>query len=153
MTKNYLLTGLVTLMMVLFLSGCDNNDVESLESHPSYRDWVYEGQSLSVTLNGNPMPSVTSVSVKSELLNPNIDHDRDPDKVVSSSNPTYTSTIRIAGFPSPKVTSSFVTVSDLQGFKGTATIDGVAYGYEAVFTGDPLTTHDRQGLVLHFTTE
>lgn len=139
--------------MALVFVGCDKDEVESLESHPSYRDGVYKGKNLSVTLDGDEVSTVISVSVKSTLLDPNVDPDRDPDQVVGSSNPTYKSTIIVTGFPIIDATSVFETVSDLRGFKGSTTIDDIEYEYVGEFTGDPLTTHDKQGLILQFSTK
>ena len=151
-TKN-LLTSICSLFMALVFVGCDKDEVESLESHFSYRDGVYEGKNLSVTLDGDEVSTVISVSVKSTLLDPNVDPDRDPDQVVGSSNPTYKSTIIVIGFPIIDATSAFGTVSDLRGFKGSTTIDDIEYEYVGEFTGDPLTTHDKQGLILQFSTK
>lgn len=145
--------GVYALLMTIIIVACDNDDSESSVSHPNYRDGVFEGKNLSVTLNGDAVTSVTSVSIKSSLLDPNIDTDRDPDKFVSSTNPTYKSVIVIKGFPTTKATSTFETVSDMQGFKGTTTINDLSYDYVGEFTGHPLTTHDKQGLVLQFSSK
>lgn len=153
MIKKQLLTGIHALLIAFIFVSCDKNEVESLENHFSYRDGVYEGKNLSVTLNGNEVSTVTSASVKSTLLEANVDPDRDPDQVVGSSNPTYKSVIVITGFPTIDATSTFETVSDLRGFKGTTIIDNILYNYVGEFTGDPLTTHDKQGLILQFSTK
>ena len=71
-TKN-LLTGICSLFMALLFVSCDKDEVECLESHFSYRDGVYEGKNLSVTLNGEEVSTVISVSVQSTLLDPNVD--------------------------------------------------------------------------------
>lgn len=71
----------------------------------------------------------------------------------TSSNPTYKSVIVITGFPTIDATSTFEAVSDLRGFKGTTTIENLVYNYVGEFTGDPLTTHDKQGLILQFSTK
>lgn len=99
------------------------------------------------------MSTVTSVSVKSTLLDPNVDPDRDPDQVVGSSDPTYNSIVFVKGFPTVDTNLTLETVSDLRGFKGTTDINHVEYEYVGEFTGDPLTTHDKQGLILQFTTK
>lgn len=151
--KKYLLTSISSLFMALLFVGCNKDEEESLESHFSYRDGVYEGKNLSVTLDGEAVSTVISVSVKSTLLDPNVDPDRDPGQVVGSSNPTYNSTVTVTGFPVIDATSTFETVSDLRGFKGSATIDDMEYEYVGEFTGDPLTTHDKQGLILQFSTK
>lgn len=153
MTRKILIASICTLFMTILCVGCDKDEAESLENHPSYRDGVYEGKNLTVTLNGNEVPTVTSVSVKSTLLDPNVDPDIDPDQVVGSSNPTYNSTVIMKGFPTLDATSTLETISDLQGFKGTTAIKNVTYEYVGEFTGDPLTTHDKQGLILQFTTK
>ena len=153
MIKKLFLISIHTLFIAFIFISCDKDEVESLENHPSYRDGVYDGKNLTVTLNGNEAPTVTSVSVKSTLLDPNVDTDRDPNHVVGSSNPTYNSTIIVYGFPTVDTASTLETISDLRGFKGTATIQNITYEYVGEFTGDPLTTHDKQGLILQFTTK
>lgn len=153
MTKRILKASIYAMFTVFFCIGCDKDEAESVENHPSYRDGVYEGKNLSVTLNGNEVSTVTSVSVKSTLLDPNVDPDRDPDQVVGSSDPTYNSIVFVKGFPTVDTNLTLETVSDLRGFKGTTDINHVEYEYVGEFTGDPLTTHDKQGLILQFTTK
>lgn len=153
MIKKLLLTGIYALLISLIFVSCDKDEVETLENHLSYRDGIYEGKNLSVTLNGIEVSTVTSVTVKSTLLESNVDKDRDPEQVVGSSNPTYKSVMVITGFPTIDATSTFEAVSDLRGFKGTTTIENLVYNYVGEFTGDPLTTHDKQGLILQFSTK
>lgn len=136
-------------LLVLPFSSC-SDDEELLAGSPSYRDGIYSGTQLSVTLDGENLPAVSSVSLSSVLLDANVSQDKDDDQVASS-NPTYTTTVKIAGFPTSDKTSSFTTVSTLTGFSGTASIYGMEYKYEATFTGDPLTHHENQGLILMFT--
>lgn len=63
MIKKLFLISIHTLFIAFIFISCDKDEVESLENHPSYRDGVYDGKNLTVTLNGNEAPTVTSVSV------------------------------------------------------------------------------------------
>lgn len=137
-------------ILVSSLYSCDNNE-ESAAEHPSYRDGTYSGKQLTVSLDGQDLTTVSSVTLSSKLLNANVSPDKNSTQVVPPSNPTFTTTVEMDGFPDAGQKSSFTTISDLMGFNGTTTIQGVNYKYNATFTGDPLTTHDNQGLILRFT--
>lgn len=139
------------LFLCLSLSSCSNDETETEAVSPSYRDGVYSGEQLTVTLDGKDLTTVSSVTITSKMLNANVSPDKDSSQVAYPSNPTYTTTVELDGFPASGKTSSFTTVSTLVGFSGTASIQGVEYKYDATFTGDPLARHDKQGLVLSFT--
>ena len=146
---------IMSAMLILGLvsiSAC-SDDEPSVPNSPSYRDGVYSGKQLTFTLNGEDMASVTSVTLTSTLLNANVSPDKGPDDFNYPSNPTYTTTVKISGFPKSGKTATFKTVSDLLGFSGTATIQGVEYEYTGEFTGDPLMHHDNQGLIMSMTTK
>lgn len=141
----------IVLLGILFLifPSC-HNEPDSVTESFSYRDGVYSGSQLTVTLDGKNVTSVRSVTLSSKLLDTNLSPDKDPDQFVHPSNPTYTTIVTIDGFPTSKESSSFTTVSDLMGFKGDTDIKGVEYKYDAEFTGDPLLHHANQGLILRF---
>lgn len=143
---------LIGMLSILAVSLCScSDDEELLINSPSYRDGVYSGTQLTVTLDGEEVETVKSVTLSSTLLDANISQDKKPDQIVNPSDPTYTTVVKIVGFPSSNETCSFTTVSNLEGFYGTASIQGSEYNYEAVFTGNPLLHHDNQGLILRFT--
>ena len=146
---------LLTILSVLsiFICSCSKDDEPVGQRYPSHRDGIYSGTQLLVTLDGNPVTSVTSVKLESQILDVNQSPDKEPDEIVPPINPTYTTKVTITGFPKSGKTSSFETISDLLGFEGSTFIDGVEYQYVGEFTGDPLAHHDNQGLILNFSTE
>lgn len=137
--------------MLLFT--CCSDEPDSVPNSPSYRDGVYSGQQLTFTLDGEEVPTVSSVTLTSILKDANVSPDKGPDDFNYPSNPTYYTTVKIVGFPKQGKTSAFTTVSDLMGFKGDAKIGDVDYEYVGEFTGDPLLHHDNQGLILNMTTK
>lgn len=146
---------LLTILSVLsiFVCSCSKDDEPVGQRYPSHRDGIYSGSQLLVTLDGNPVTGVSMVKLESEILDVNQSPDKEPDEIVPPINPTYTTKVTITGFPKAGKTSTFETVSDLLGFEGYTSIDGVEYQYVGEFTGDPLDHHDRQGLIINFSTE
>lgn len=143
---------ILTILGFIFCS-CSKDDEPVGERYPSHRDGIYSGSQLLVTLDGNPLISVTSVKLESQILDVNQSPDKEPDEIVPPINPTYTTKVTITGFPKSGKTSTFETISDLVGFEGSTSIDGVEYQYVGEFTGDPLANQNNQGLILNFTTE
>ncbi|MCH5238309.1 MAG: hypothetical protein J1E95_11025 [Muribaculaceae bacterium] len=148
----------IFLATMFFVStACNEEDVKSSVSYPSYRDGTYEGKYLTVTLDGKTVASVKSVSIKSELIDTNVNPDSGPESL--EMDPIYNTRIMVVGFPVEDETIVFRTVSDLQGFEGITRINNTGsafnntyYRYKGTFTGDPLTIHDKQGLILAFST-
>lgn len=153
MKRKYFLYAVFALCFTFIFSSCQEDDEESQLIQFSYRDYTYQGKNLSVYLNGEELTTVGYVDVKSTMIHTNADPYRDPDKDVVSANPTYNSTIKIHGFPTINATSTFKTISDLMGFKGATSIENVDYEYIGEFTGDPLSGHEFQGLILQLTTK
>lgn len=56
MIRKYLLTSSCSLFTALLFVGCDKDEVESLESHFSYRDGVYEGKTCQLPLTEKKYP-------------------------------------------------------------------------------------------------
>ena len=151
MNVNKLLT--ILSVLSIFVCSCSKDDEPVGQRYPSHHDGIYSGSQLLVMLDGNTLTSVTSVKLESQILDVNQNPDKEPDEIVPPINPTYTTKVTITGFPKSGKTSTFETISDLLGFEGSTSIDGVEYQYLGEFTGDPLANHDNQGLILNFTTE
>ena len=137
----------------IIMCSCSKEEEPVGQRYPSHRDGIYSGAQLLVTLDGEPVSSVTSVKLESQILDVNQSPDKEPDEIVPPINPTYITKVTIKGFPKSGKTSSFETISDIMGFEGSTSIDGVEYQYVGEFTGDPLAHHDNQGLILNFSTE
>ena len=144
---------LILSILSFIICSCSKDDEPVGQRYPSHRDGVYSGTQLLVTLDGNQLTSVSSVKLESQIFEVNQSPDKEPDEIVPPINPTYTTKVTITGFPKSGKTSTFETISDLLGFEGSTAIDGVEYQYVGEFTGDPLSNHDNQGLILNFTTE
>ena len=144
---------LILSILGFIVCACRKDDCSAGQRYPSHRDGIYSGAQLLVILDGNPITSVTSVKLESQILDVNQSPDKEPDEIVPPINPTYTTKVTITGFPKSGKTSTFETISDLVGFEGSTSIDGVEYQYVGEFTGDPLANHDNQGLILNFSTE
>ena len=142
---------MVTIFLTIGFISCSKDEPDSVVNHPSYRDGIYKGSQLTVTLNGKEVSTVSSVTLTSTLKDANVSPDKGPDDFNYPSNPTYYTTVKIIGFPNQGKTSTFTTISDLMGFEGETEIDNVGYEYVGEFTGDPLWHHDNQGLILNFT--
>ena len=153
MKKNTILSSILMLFATLFFYACnDNEPYQSLQ--PSPRDGVYEGENLTVTIDGEPVTSIKSVRIFSETISDTqgpVVGDQKP-----GSNPVFTTSVIINGFPGADKEISFHTVSTLYYFFGECNIsltDGIQYyEYDATFTGDPYSPYSEQGLILEFTT-
>ena len=144
---------LILSILSIIVCSCSKDDEPEDPRQPSHRDGIYSGTQLIVTLDGNLLTSVTKVKLESQILDVNQSPDKDPDQIMPPINPTYTTKVTITGFPKSGKTSTFESISDIMGFEGSTSIDGVEYQYVGEFTGDPLDNHDNQGLILNFTTE
>lgn len=154
MTKKVLFTYCFCLFCLsLVYIACSNDNDGPAISHPSYRDGVYEGEKLSVTLDGKEVPTIEKVTLTSEFLKNRPSTEPLPDSVWAASDPTYTTVVKVVGFPTKGKTTTFETISDMEGFNGTTTIANTTYDYTATFTGHPLDWHKNQGLILQFTTK
>lgn len=136
----------------IILAAC-SDDQPSAPNSPSYRDGTFAGNQLTVTLDGQQCATASSVTLTSSLLDANLSPDKGPNDVSRPSDPTYTTTVTVTGFPKAGDKTSFVTVSNLRDFQGVTEIQGVEYEYTGEFTGGPLLHHDNQGLILKFTTK
>lgn len=139
-------------LLAVMLWSCSSDDDESAIVNTSHRDGSFVGSQLEVYLDGSKVVDATSATMKSTLLNANVNHDTGSDDVVAELNPTYNSTITIEGFPQKGKTVTLNTVTNLMGFEGTTEVDGVTYDYDAEFIGTPLLHHDNQGMIIRFTT-
>lgn len=142
---------IVSAIIIAVFAACDSDGDEVSFNEPSYRDKEYTGEMLTVYLNEEVISDVTSVTLKSTKKDTNAIYGDDGEFV--GSNPTYYSTITIKGFPKSKSKVTLETISDLDGFSGSAEIEGVQYDYVGEFTGGPLLHTDNKGLILSFITK
>lgn len=152
MKKNLILSSIFILFVSILFSGCNNNEpYQSI--HPSPRDGVYEGENLTVTINGEPAKTIKSVRIFSEIIgyaegtviggNPSQD-----------SNPVYHTSVILNGFPGIKGEMVLKTVSTIYYFDGRFSVSGGDinhyYEFSGTFTGNPDSPHSIQGLILEF---
>ena len=83
MKKFFSISQSIVLLGILFLifPSC-HNEPDSVTESFSYRDGVYSGSQLTVTLDGKNVTSVRSVTLSSKLLDANLSPDKDPDQFV-----------------------------------------------------------------------
>lgn len=152
MKKNIILSSFLILFAAIVFTACnDNEPYQSVQ--PSPRDGVYEGNNLSVTIDGEPATTIKSVRIFSETISyaegPVIG-DHKP-----GSNPVFHTLVIFKGFPGINEELTLKTVSTLYYFDGQfefSLTDGVKfYEFSGKFTGEPDSPHSDQGLVLEFT--
>ena len=132
-----LLILVMTMTITPAITSCGDNDEPASANSPSYRDGIYTGQYLKFTINGDSTIAIKSVSLSSTLLSTNATTPSDS-SIAGSTNPEYSTTVTLNGYPKRKSKTKFTTKSDLIGFYGTTTINGVTYDYVGEFIGDPL---------------
>ena len=132
-----LLILVMTMTITPAITSCGDNDEPASANSPSYRDGIYTGQYLKFTINGDSTIAIKSVSLSSTLLSTNATTPSDS-SIAGSTNPEYSTTVTLNGYPKRKSKTKFTTKSDLSGFYGTTTINGVTYDYVGEFIGDPL---------------
>ena len=154
MKKNVILSGLTMLFATLIFSGC-NNDEPQL-SGPSPRDGVYEGENLTVTIDGEIASSIKSITISSKKIpyaQGIIVGDNGSNG--GNSNPVFDTSVIFNGFLGNNEDTTLKTVSTLYYFDGKFSIseddDVQFYEYSGTFTGDPNAPHSEQGLILEFT--
>lgn len=153
MKKNIILSSVLMLFATLVFSSCDDNEpYQSI--HPSPRDGVYEGENLTVTIDGEPCTTIKSVRIFSEIIGyaqGTVIGEQKPD-----SNPVYHTSVIFKGFPGSNEELILKTVSTLYYFDGQfqLILDDLSsryYEYNGTFTGDADSPHSEQGLILEFT--
>lgn len=153
MKKNLFFTGTLTILISLFLSACSTN--EPYVSEPSLRDGVYEGENLTITIDGEPATSIKFVSISS-LKIPNAQGIivGDNGSVGGDRTDVYDTSVIFKGFPGVNGEISLMTVSTLYYFDGKFNVsvnDEVKYyKFSGTFTGDPDSPLSEQGLILEF---
>lgn len=153
MKKNFILSSILILLTALMFSSCHENEpYQSI--HPSPRDGVYEGENLTVTINGEPAPTIKSVRIFSEIIGyaEATVIGGDP---TNESQPIYHTSVIFNGFPGTNKEMSLKTVSTLYNFEGKFNIaetNGIQYyEFSGIFTGEPDSPHSEQRLILEFT--
>ena len=152
MKNNIYLSAILMLLTTLIFTGCSKN--ESLQSFgPSPRDGVYEGENLTVTIDGETATSIKSVRVFSRKI-PYAQETIGYRSIEGKSLEVYNTSLIIDGFPGSNEEVTLETVSNIYYFDGVFNIsltDGVQY-YEFIgtFTGNPDSPRSVQGLILEF---
>jgi len=142
----------IVVILALIVSACgDDEDYEPSYSYSSHRDGTFSGSQLEITLDGEPLSGVKSVTISSRHLD-NV-YEEDSAGNVLANYPIFITEVFIDGFPCKKKAFLFRTVSDYDGFKGHTTVDMKDYVYKGEFTGMPLDRHEKQGLILRMETE
>ena len=152
MKKNVILSSLLIVFATLGLTGCSKDEPHSV--NPSPRDGLYEGKNLTVSLDGEPVTTVKSVRILSEILG----YGYDENGFENISDPYFHTIVEITGFPTANENFRFNTISNLYGFEGTLKVTdamspslaGEYLNFEATFTGYPFASHDLQGLIIQF---
>ncbi len=149
------LAPLLLLGLLLFaLSSCSNDDTDDEATNfGSLRDYTYDGSRLSVTLDGQSLSIVKSAVVKSTLYRTE-KGEPDPSIIINYSHIVYKSVVTLNGFPSAKMTTTLETLMyDNKEFDGETTVNHKTYSYHGEFTGDPMDSYSKQGLVIQFTSK
>ena len=150
MKKNIILSSILMFFVAILFSGCNKN--EPFVPEPNPRDGVYEGDNLTVSINGETVTSIKSVSVSSIKI-PYAQGTIVGDNG-SNGLDVYTTSITFKGFPGTDEEITLETVSTIYYFDGLFNIritdDVQYYEFLGTFTGDPDSPHSEQGLILEF---
>ena len=156
MKKYLIFTGSLTLFISIFSSACSKN--EPFVTEPNPRDGVYEGEKLTVIIDGEPATSIKSISVSSIKI-PYAQSIPMEDNGSTGGNglDVYDTSLIFNGFPGTMEEITLKAVSTIYNFSGIfqqTSIDNSIQFYEflGTFTGDPDSPHSAQGLILEFTT-
>ena len=153
--KKYLtFTAALVLCISFFSSSCSKNEPDVPE--PSPRDGVYEGENLTVTMNGEPVSSIKSVVIKSRKMPYSQSLIVGGNDLMGETNrDVYNTSVIFTGFPGTDEEINLETVSSIYYFDGKFSINMPAgiqyYEFSGTFTGDPHLPHSEQGLILDFT--
>jgi hypothetical protein len=141
-------------LFLLAFSSCSNEDTDDeATNYGSLRDYTYDGSRLSVTLDGQSLSNVKSAVVKSTLYRTE-KGEPDPSIIINYSHIVYKSVVTLNGFPSAKMTTTLETLMyDNKEFDGETTVNHKTYIYHGEFTGNPMDSYSKQGLVIQFTSK
>ena len=153
MKKYLFFTASLALFIFIFLSACSKNEPDIPQ--PSPRDGVYEGENLTVTIDGEPATTIKSVKISSQKIPYANGIGVGDNGGMEGKNPVYDTSIVFEGFPETREEITLKTVSTLFYFDGdfqlTTEENSVRYfNYVGSFTGDPASPHSEQGLILEF---
>ena len=156
MKKNILLSGIMMLFLAIMFSSC--NDSEPYQSlQPSPRDGVYEGENLTVTIDGEPTTSIKSVKITSIQI-PYAEAPGYGDNGVIGGGTgiyIYDTSVIITGFPETTEDITLSTISTIYYFDGQFQLilddeSSKYYEYSGTFSGDTNSPHSERGLILEF---
>lgn len=153
MKRNLILSSIWIVFSTFILSSCDKNEPDI--PLPSPRDGIYEGENLSVIIDGEPVTSIKSVNISSlKIPYAKVNAVGDNGSTGGNSLDVYNTSVIFTGFPGIKEELTLETVSTIYYFNGNFNIratGGIQY-YEFIgtFTGNPSSPNSDQGLILEF---
>lgn len=144
--KKILLT--ISIILGIFAQSCES-DPQHPEHPVSRRDIRYEGENLTVFLNGEELDFVKYAFLQSVV----VDYGFTSDSPLDFGNPTYKSKIFINGFPTKKEKIWIYDIdSNFFNCHGDFEHKGVKYHLEGEFTGEPIDPDEFMTCTFYFTT-
>ncbi len=129
-----------TMLLMLVLTACSNNDEPSPINEGSPRDWSFGKDQVEFYVNGVEQSSVTEITVRSLQLEGCGDN---------AAFPWYDVTLKVKGLlPKNKVFNIQVD-ADIDRFEGTTIYNGIEYNVTGIYIGSPFEHYKDMGIKVY----
>lgn len=129
-----------TMLVMLVLSSCSNNDEPSPSNEGSPRDWAFGKDQVEFYINGVEQTSVTEITVRSLQLEGCGDND---------AFPWYDVTLKVKGLLPKNKVFNIQVGADIDRFEGTTIYNGIEYNVTGIYTGNPFEHYKDMGIKVY----
>ncbi len=129
-----------TMLLMLVLTACSNNDEPSPVNEGSPRDWTFGKDQVELYINGVKRTSVSEITVRSLQLEGCGDIE---------AFPWYDVNLKVKGLlPKNKVFNIHV-LADIDRFEGSTVYNGIEYDVTGIYTGNPFYHYKDMGIKVY----
>ncbi len=129
-----------SMLLMLVLSACSNQDEPSSANEGSSRDWTYGKDQVEFYINGVEQTSVYEITVRSLRL-------KDCGRI--DAFPWYYVTLKVKGLlPKDKVFNIQVG-ADIDRFEGSTIYNGIEFNVTGIYTGSPFEHYKDMGIKVY----
>ncbi len=129
-----------SLLMMLLLSTCGNQDEPSPANEGSPRDWPYEKNQVEFYINGVEQNSISEITVRSLQLKDCGDNE---------AFPWYDVTLKVKGLLKKNKVFNIQVKADIDRFEGTTVYKGIEYNVTGIYTGNPFYHYKDMGIKVY----
>lgn len=129
-----------SMLLMLVLSACSNQDEPSSANEGSPRDWTYGKDQVEFYINGVEQTSVYEITVKSLQLK---------DCGGIDAFPWYYVTLKVKGLLPKDKLFNIQVGADIDIFEGSTIYNGIEFNVTGIYTGSPFEHYKDMGIKVY----